>query len=158
MTRDEFSGELDVKASELGVKLDPSPRGKLAKCVTNGSLVFTSGQTSKLVGILGDDLDVKQGYAAARDCMRQILANVQKEIGTLERVRPVRLLGAVRSRPEFVEQHLVMHGATDLLLELYGEEEGIHARSALGFASLPGGAAVEVEAIFALMEDGITGS
>ena len=74
--------------------------------------------------------------------------------GTLDGLRVIKLLGCVYSAPDFIEQHLVINGASDLLHELYGKEgDGYHARSAVGFAALPTGAAVEIEAIFEIRAD-----
>jgi enamine deaminase RidA (YjgF/YER057c/UK114 family) len=70
---------------------------------------------------------------------------------TLDGLRLVKLLGCVNSAPEFIEQHLVINGASDLMKKVFGEDHGYHARSALGFTSLPTGAAVEVEAIFEIL-------
>ena len=86
---------------------------------------------------------------AARDCVVKILNSVWSEFGTLDGLRVVKVLGCVNSDPDFIEQHLVINGASDLFHEIFGKEtDGYHARSALGFASLPTGAAVEVEAVF----------
>ncbi len=79
----------------------------------------------------------------------KILRSVHNTHGTLDGLRVVKLLGCVYSAPDFTDQHLVINGASDLLHELFGKDgDGYHARSALGFAALPTGAAVEVEAIF----------
>ena len=99
--------------------------------------------------MLGPDLTVQDGYAAARECVVKILRSVYNTHGTLEGLRVLKLLGCVYSAPDFTDQHLVVNGASDLLHELYGKDsDGFHARSALGFAAIPTGSAVEVEAIF----------
>jgi len=137
------------KAQELGVSLEPLEPGYLNLCIRSGNLLITSGHVSDLHGVLGQDLTVEQGYEAAADCARKILRSVHDTHGTLEGLRVLKLLGCVYSAPDFTDQHLVINGASDLLHELYGKEgDGHHARSALGFAALPTGAAVEVEAIF----------
>ena len=111
--------------------------------------MITSGHTSDLKGKLGDGLTVEQGYEAAKDCAIKILRSVHQAHGTLDNLRVIKLLGCVNSTLEFTDQHLVIDGASDLLHEIYGKQgDGYHARSALGFAALPTGAAVEVEAIF----------
>ena len=108
-----------------------------------------SDHTSDLTGVLGKDVSVDQGYEAAADCVRKILRSVHNTHGTLDGLRVLKLLGCVYSAPDFTDQHLVINGASDLLHELYGKDgDGYHARSALGFAALPTGAAVEIEAIF----------
>ena len=100
-------------------------------------------------GKLGGGLFTEEGYAAARDCAAKILNSVWNTHGTLDGLRVIKLLGCVNSAPDFIEQHLVINGASDLLHQIFGKEgDGFHARSALGFAALPTGAAVEAEAIF----------
>src|SRR5690606_11486731 len=114
-----------------------------------GNLLITSGHTSDAKGVRGRDLSVEQGYEAAKDCAMKILRSVRQAHGTLDGVRVVKLLGCVYSAPDFTDQHLVINGASDLLHEIFGKTgDGYHARSALGFAALPTGAAVEIEAIF----------
>ena len=139
----------EAKAIELGIEFPDQEPGYLNLCIRTGNLLITSGHTSDIKGKLGDDLEVEQGYAAARECAEKILASVHAEHGTLDGLRVIKLLGCVNSTLEFTEQHLVINGTSDLLHEIFGKEgDGYHARSALGFASLPTGPAVEVEAIF----------
>lgn len=110
---------------------------------------MSSGHVSTLKGKLGAGLTTEDGYKAARECATRILQSVWNAHGTLNGLRVLKVLGCVNSHPDFIEQHLVINGASDLLHEVFGKEgDGYHARSALGFASLPTGAAVEVEAIF----------
>ena len=145
----EESASAEAKARELGVSLQPQEAGYLNLCIRSGNLLITSGHTSDLKGVLGKDLTVEQGYEAAKDCAQKILQSVYNEHGTLDNLRVVKLLGCVYSAPDFTDQHLVINGASDLLHTIYGKDtDGFHARSALGFAALPTGAAVEVEAIF----------
>ena len=105
-----------------------------------------------VTGVLGAGLYVEDGYAAARDCAAKILNSVHNAHGTINGLKVIKLLGCVYSAPDFTDQHLVINGASDLLHEIYGKDgDGYHARSALGFAALPTGAAVEVEAIFEII-------
>ncbi len=114
-----------------------------------GSTLLSSGHVSTQKGKLGAGLTTEQGYQAARDCASKILNSVWNAHGTLDGLRIVKVLGCVNSHPDFIEQHLVINGASDLFHEVFGKEgDGFHARSALGFASLPTGVAVEVETIF----------
>ncbi len=139
----------DDKAKQLGLSFAPLEPGYLNLCVRTGNLLITSGHVSDLKGKLGAGTTVEQGYQAARDCAYKILRSVQNAHGTLNGLRVLKLLGCVNSTLEFTEQHLVINGASDLLHEIFGKTgDGWHARSALGFAQLPTGAAVEVEAIF----------
>ena len=138
----------DQKARELGISLEPIERGYLNLCVRCGNLLITSGHTSDLQGVLGGGLTIEEGYAAAKDCAEKILRSVNHEHGTLDGLRVVKLLGCVYSTPDFTGQHLVINGASDLLHEIFGKKgDGYHARSALGFVTIPTGAAVEIEAM-----------
>ena len=144
---------IDAKARELGISLDPQEPGYLNLCIRTGNLLMTSGHTSDTNGVLGQGLSVDEGYAAAKNCAEKILRSVYNTHGTLDGLRVIKLLGCVYSAPDFTDQHLVINGASDLLHQLYGKEgDGYHARSALGFAALPTGAAVEIEAIFEIKE------
>ncbi len=136
------------EAEKLGLDLSPMEPGYLAMCVRSGNLLITSGHTSDAKGVVGTDLSVEEGYAGAQDCAKKILRSVHDLHGSLDELRVLKLLGAVYSAPDFTDQHLVINGASDLLHTLFGQDLGHHARSALGFAALPTGAAVEIEAIF----------
>jgi enamine deaminase RidA (YjgF/YER057c/UK114 family) len=139
----------EKRAAELGLTFEPLQPGYLNLCIRSGNQLLTSGHTSDAKGVLGRELTVEEGYAAARDCAVKILRSVHHAHGTLEGLRVVKLLGCVWSAPDFTDQHLVINGASDLLHEIFGKTgDGYHARSALGFAALPTGAAVEIEAIF----------
>lgn len=124
-------------------------KGYLNLCIRTGSQLMTSGHVSDLKGKLGANMTVAQGYEAARQCAVKILQSVWDCHGTLNGLKVIKVLGCVNSTLEFTDQHLVINGCSDLLHEIFGKEtDGYHARSALGFANLPTGAAVEVEAIF----------
>jgi enamine deaminase RidA (YjgF/YER057c/UK114 family) len=139
----------DQTAASLGIAFPDVPRGYLNLCARTGNLLITSGHVSDLKGKLGKDLTVEQGKQAARDCAVKILQSVKAAHGTLNGLRVIKLLGCVNSTLEFTDQHLVVNGCSDLLHQIFGKEgDGYHARSAVGFAQLPTGAAVEVEAIF----------
>ncbi len=136
------------KAEQLGVKFEKLQPGYLNLCIRSGNLLITSGHVSDLKGKLGAGVSTEEGYAAARNCAEKILNSVWNAHGTLDGLKVLKLLGCVNSEPAYIEQHLVINGASDLYHKVFGEVDGFHARSALGFASLPVGAAVEVEAIF----------
>jgi len=138
-----------AKALSLGIDLSPQERGYLNLCIRTGNLLITSGHVSDTKGVLGSGLSVEQGYQAAKQCAAKILRSVYQAHGTLDGLRVIKLLGCVYSASNFTDQHLVINGASDLLHEVFGKTgDGYHARSAVGFAALPTGAAVEVEAIF----------
>jgi enamine deaminase RidA (YjgF/YER057c/UK114 family) len=146
----------DDIAASLGIDLAAyQPPGNLAPAARLGTALHTSGHVSRSYkGKLGADLTVEQGKAAARECAVQLLQAAYRVNGTLNNLRCVKVLGAVNSAPDFTDQHLVINGASELFWEVFGKEtHGYHARSALGFASLPTGVAVEVEAIFEIVED-----
>jgi hypothetical protein len=137
------------KAMDFGLEFTKQDAGYLNLCVRSGNQLITSGHVSDLKGKLGAGLTVEDGYAAAKNCAIKVLNSVFNTHGTLDGLKVIKLLGCVNSTPDFTEQHLVINGASDLLHQIYGKtSDGWHARSALGFASLPTGAAVEVEAIF----------
>jgi enamine deaminase RidA (YjgF/YER057c/UK114 family) len=141
---------VNEKLKELGleVKVPSGPRGKLAPAVRTGNLVFTSGSTSSVVGKVGSDVTVEQAYQGSREAILACLGAVKWLIGDLSKVtRVVKLLGMVNCAEGFYNTPAVIHGATDLLQELFGEEAGWHARSAVGLYQLPGNCSVEIEMI-----------
>jgi enamine deaminase RidA (YjgF/YER057c/UK114 family) len=140
------------KAESLGIQFEKQVPGYLNLCIRSGNQLISSGHVSTLKGKLGAGLETPQGYEAARDCAAKILNSVWNTHGTLDGLRVVKVLGCVNSAPDFIEHHLVINGASDLFHEIFGKtSDGFHARSALGFASLPTGVAVEVEAIFEIL-------
>ncbi|TNE56872.1 MAG: RidA family protein [Alphaproteobacteria bacterium] len=152
-----MTGAIDTKLSELGVQL-PEPVAPVASYVPyviTGNLVFVSGQVpiegGKLpyIGKLGADVSLEDGQAAARLCAINILTQVKDACGgDLDKVvRCVKLGGFVNSVPEFGDQPKVINGASDLIVEVFGDK-GKHARAAVGVPSLPFNVAVEVDAVF----------
>jgi len=143
----------EENARQLGLTFSTPPEPRPWKpCRRAGGLLFTAGHTSDTLGRLGADLSVAQGFQAAQEAMRRVLGAARAEAGSLDHLRPVKLLGFINATPDFIETPAVLHGATDLLHAIYGAAEGGHARSAIGVATLPRGAAVEIEAIFELIE------
>ena len=131
----------------------PPPAANYIPFVKIDKLVFISGQVSQnedgfIKGVLGKDLDVEQGYNAARQCGISLLAQLKNAVnGDLDKVtKVVKLGGFVNSALDFTEQPSVINGASDLFVELFGEK-GRHARTAVG-ANLPLGVAVEIDGIF----------
>ena len=146
---------IEKRLADLGVTLPvaAAPAANYVPYVRSGTLLLTAGQLplkeGKLIatGLLGRDLDTSAGQEAARQCAINILAQAKAALGDLEKIaRLVKITVFVASEPSFVEQHLVANGASDLLVAALGER-GIHARSAVGTASLPLNAPVEIEAI-----------
>ena len=143
---------LDEKVKAMGIGIeDFSPSTTLAPATRIGNTVYVSGHVSTgYTGKLGRDLDVETGMQAARVCAVDLLKAAYTITGSVDKLRLRKLLGAVNSMPEFTDQHLVINGASELFWELYDGE--LHARSALGFASLPNGFAVEIEAMFEIVD------
>ncbi len=149
---------IDQRLAELGVTLPdaPAPAANYVPFVVAGGLVFVSGQISQgegglITGRLGEDLDIAAGAAAARACALSLLAQARKAAGgDLDRIaRVVKLTGFVNCLPGFTDQPKVINGASDFLVEVFGDK-GRHSRSAVGVPALPFGVAVEIEGIFAL--------
>ena len=149
--------EIENKLRELGYELPPPRRtqlGNFVPAVRTGNLVYLSGTGPGLpdgtllhVGKLGSDLTIEQGYDCARQTMLNLLTNLKGEIGDLDKLkRVVKLLCMINADPNFGDTPRVANGASDLLINLYGEN-GRHARSAVGMATLPGGMPVEIEMI-----------
>ncbi|WP_407174949.1 RidA family protein [Bradyrhizobium sp. STM 3562] len=152
-----MAGTIEQKLASLGITL-PQPAAPVANYVgfvRTGNLLFVSGQVcfdaaGKLIakGKLGAGVTVEQGNAAARGCAINLLAQVKAAIGDLDKVvQVVRLGGFVNSAPDFLEGPKVLNGASDLMVEVFGDK-GRHARTTVGVAALPADASVEVEGLF----------
>ncbi len=137
------------KAESLGLVFAKQSPAYLNLCIRSGNQLITSGHVSDLKGKLGADVTTEAGYQAAKNCVEKVLRSVWDTHGTLDGLKVIKVLGCVNSTLDYTDQHLVINGCSDLLHEIFGKDgNGWHARSALGFAQLPTGAAVEVEAIF----------
>src|SRR5262249_21345006 len=146
----------EARVTELKLELPPAPKpvATYVTAVRHGDLLYVSGHGplrsdgTMIVGRLGQDLDVLSGQAAARQTGLAILATVRAHLGSLDKVvRLIKTLGMVNSTPEFGDQPKVINGFSDLMRDVFGES-GVGARSAVGMGALPGGIAVEIEAIF----------
>lgn len=132
-----------------------SPGANYVPFVQSGNLVFITGQLSqwngerRFIGKLGREFGIEEGQQAARLCALNLVAHLQTAVdGDLERVvRCVRIAGFVNSEPDFTAQSQVMNGASDVMIEIFGDA-GRHARMAVGVVALPYDVAVEVEAVF----------
>ncbi|MCK6258916.1 RidA family protein [Fictibacillus sp. KIGAM418] len=145
----------ESKLEGLGLILAPvrPAVGNYVSCVRTGSLLFTSGQgVDQYHGKLGRELTVEEGYLAAQQSMLNLLSVVKQELGELSRVkRVVKILGMVNCTEDFTATPQVMNGASDLLVQVFGEK-GKHARSAVGMAQLPNNTAIEIEMILEIEE------
>ena len=149
----------ETRVRELNLELPPAPKpvGVYRPLVVVGGLAFASGHGplkpdgSLIVGRVGRDLDLAAGHAAARQTGLAILATLRAALGSLDRVeRVIKVLGMVNCPPDFTEHPKIINGCSELFAEVWGTENGVGARSAVGMGSLPGNIAVEIEAVFAL--------
>ncbi len=140
---------VEARLASLGEAL-PAPKPPVANylgCKRSGEILYVSGRVSSLRGELGTDLTVHEGQIAAKEAALEILAIIKEEIGDLDEILGVeKMNGFVRSSASFTDQPLVIDGASDLLIAIFGED-GRHARTATGVAQLPFGAAVQLEMI-----------
>lgn len=150
----------EKRLTELGLELPPPPKpaGVYKPVVLVGNLAYVSGHGplkndgTLIVGRLGDNMSLEQGQQAARQTGLAILASLRNGLGSLDRVvRVIKLLGLVRSTDSFDQQPSVINGCSQLFADLFGQDNGVGARSALGTNSLPGGIAVEIEGIFEIL-------
>jgi enamine deaminase RidA (YjgF/YER057c/UK114 family) len=151
-----MSATIEARLKELGITLPQAaaPAANYVPYVISGSLLYISGQLPMengkvaITGHLGDGVDVQTGQRAAELCAINILAQASAALGgDLGRItRVVKLNGFIASVPTFVEQHLVMNGASNLIATILGDA-GKHARAAVGMAALPFNAAVEIDAV-----------
>lgn len=149
--------DVHARLAELGLTLPEAaaPVAAYVPTVEAGGLLHISGQLpfkdgAVMTGRLGEDRDLAYGQEAAQRCGLMLAAQIDKALGGFDRVVRIVKLGVfVNSTPDFTDQPLVANGASELMEQLFGEA-GRHARSAVGVAALPRGAAVEIDAIVAI--------
>jgi enamine deaminase RidA (YjgF/YER057c/UK114 family) len=149
----------DARIAELNLELPPAPKpiGVYKPIVVVGTIAYVSGHgplksdKTLMLGRVGADLDINAGKAAARQVGLAVLATLRDNLGSLDRVkRIVKTLGLVNCTADFHDHPKVINGFSELMGDVFGADNGIGARSAVGAPSLPGNIAVEVEAIFEL--------
>jgi enamine deaminase RidA (YjgF/YER057c/UK114 family) len=149
----------EQKLQSLGLVLPPAPKpvAVYKPLVVFGNAAYVSGHGplrvdgTLITGVVGRDLDLEGGKLAARQVGLAILATLRAQLGSLDRVkRLIKVLGMVNTAPDFYEHPKVINGCSELFAEIWGAENGIGARSAVGMGPLPGNIAVEIEAIFEL--------
>lgn len=149
----------EARFAALNLELPPAPKaiGVYKPIVEINGLLYLSGHGPLLPdgtlikGRIGADMDVAAGYQAARQTGLAILASLKKHCGSLDRIaRLLKTFGLVQATPELVDHPAVINGFSELMRDVFGEECGIAARSAVGATSLPAGMSVEIEAIFEL--------
>jgi enamine deaminase RidA (YjgF/YER057c/UK114 family) len=152
-----MAGSVETKLAQQGITL-PTPASPVANyvpfvrsgntLVVSGQLCFATDGKLAAKGRLGDSVSIEDGQKAARACAINLLAQLKAALGDLDKVvRVVRLGGFINSAPDFLDGPKVLNGASDLMVEVFGDK-GRHARTTVGVASLPADAAVEVEGLF----------
>lgn len=149
---------IEQRLKELGIKLPPpsKPMANYEMTARLGNALYTSGAgymrdgRPMVTGKLGKEVSLEQGYEAARETGLQLISNLQAELGSLDKIkRFVKVLGFVNSTDDFIRQPEVINGASDIVMEIFGEK-GKHARSAIGVNTLPFDIPVEIELIVEL--------
>jgi len=150
MSHDARLGELKIELPAIAPKL-----GVYRPVIVSGGYAYLSGHGpvkadgTAICGRVGEDLDRQAGYDAARQTGLVMLATLRRHFGSLDKIRQlVKTVGFVNATPDFKEHPAVINGFSELMRDVFGDEVGIGARSALGVASIPAGWAVEIEAIF----------
>ncbi len=149
----------DQRLTDMGLDLPeaPAPAGVYNPIVVTWNMAYVSGHGplktdgTMFSGKVGQDTDVEGGKLAARQTGMAILSTLKANLGGLDRVkRIIKVLGMVNAAPTFSDHPQVINGCSELFAELWGQENGVGARSAVGMGSLPGNITVEIEAIFEL--------
>jgi len=149
----------DAKLQAYTSELPPpaKPAGVYKPAIVVGNLLYTSGHGpqradgSWITGHVGKELDQEAGYRAARQTGLSVLSTVQGHLGSLDKIkRVVKILGMVNATPEFENHPAVINGCSELFRDIFGEDLGVGARSAVGMCSLPSNIATEIEVIFEL--------
>ena len=153
-------GTAEERLTRLGLTLPPAPKpmGVYKPCVIDGNHLYLAGHGPVLEdqtltkGRVGKDMDEEQGKLAARQVGLTMLATIKAHIGSLDNIkRVIKVLGMVNCTAEFEKQPYVINGCSELFAAIWGEENGVGVRSAVGMGSLPGNIPVEIEAIFELV-------
>ncbi|MGC3970174.1 MAG: RidA family protein [Pirellulales bacterium] len=148
---------IEKKLKELGLELPviPASKGIYQSCLVDGNKLYVSGHVSMktdgtfITGKVGKDISDEEAKLAARQCGLAMLSSIKKQTGSLDKIkRVIKLLGMVNAVPEYEKHAIVINGCSELYRELWGEQNGVGARSAVGMGSLPANVAVEIEGIF----------
>ena len=149
----------EQQLASLGYKLPPAPTpmGVYKPCLVDGKYLYVSGHgpfredKSLIIGRIGQDMDIEAGKQAALQTGLSILSTIRTHLGSLDKVkRVIKVLGMVGCTPEFDRHPYVINGCSELFAKIWGEENGVGVRSAVGMGSLPGSIPVEIEALFEL--------
>lgn len=147
--------EKTLESLNLSLPTLPGSKGIYKSCLTIGNLVYVSGHVSVntdgsyITGKLGDNVDEAQGKIAARQCGLAMLVSLKNHLGDLDKIkRVVKILGMVNAAPDYEKHPIVINGCSELFAQLWGNDNGLGVRSAVGMGSLPNNVAVEIEGIF----------
>ena len=149
----------DERFELLGLQLPPAPApaGVYKPCLVEGKMLYVSGHgpvkedKSLMWGRIGADIDIEEGKIAARQVGLTILATIKQNIGSLDKIkRVIKVLGMVNSTSDFTKHPYVINGCSELFAAIWGDDNGVGVRSAVGMGSLPGNIPVEIEALFRL--------
>lgn len=149
----------EERFAQLGLTLPPAPAplGVYKPCLVDGKYLYLSGHGTVqndgtlVIGRIGSDLDQEAGKLAARQVGLAMLSTIKANIGSLDKVkRVIKVLGMVNCTPDFEKHPYIINGCSELFAEVWGRENGIGVRSAVGFGSLPDNIPVEIEALFEL--------
>ena len=151
------TAEQRLAQSGLSLPPAPNPLGVYKPCLVDGKYLYLSGHgpvqndKSLIIGRIGVELDIEQGKLAARQVGLTMLSTIRTHIGSLDKVkRVIKVLGMVNCTSDFERHPYIINGCSELFAMVWGEENGIGVRSAVGFGSLPDNIPVEIEALFEL--------
>ncbi|GHT08144.1 hypothetical protein FACS189432_08370 [Bacteroidia bacterium] len=151
----------DEQFEKLGLILPPAPKplGVYKPCLIDGKYLYLSGHVpvledgSQIKGRIGRDIDQEAGKLAARQVGLTMLATIQAKLGSLNKVkRVIKVFGMVNCTPEFESHPYIINGCSELFASVWGDDNGVATRSAVGFNSLPGNIPVEIEGLFEITE------
>lgn len=152
-----YNADEQFEKSGLTLPPDPAPGGVYKPCLIDGNHLYLSGHgpvqndKSLIIGRIGRDLTMEEGKDAARQVGLTMLATIKANLGSLNRVkRVIKVLGMVNCTPDFEQHPYVINGCSELFAEVWGPDNGVGTRSAVGFGSLPDNIPVEIEALFEL--------
>jgi len=152
-----MSAEKNFAALQLNLPPAPTPAGVYKPCLVDGKYLYVSGHgpvrddKSLITGRVGKDMDADAAKLAAQQVGLTILSSIKAKIGNLDKIkRVIKVLGMVNAEPNFEKHPFVINGCSELFAKIWGEENGVGVRSAVGMGSLPNNIAVEIEVLFEL--------